>query len=529
MIHRATAVALVALLASPFSGAAQTPPGGHQVTPQIVNWVVAKTVSPPQNGDFVDTGYPTVVEVGGVYKVAFRGGVEPSLDLGIYYWDTTMTSPLLAFEEGDSVPSIELPPPALPFSGIIGLIEGGVPPAISTNGSIAQLVTLASGSPSFSGQGVVRHAFPSGLDTVTCNSKQAVNGAAYFLDAITRPVSIDAIGTVGFQCTLKDNAGGLAGTGIFRDAASGIDKVAATGDLADGTVPSKPFNFVGGNTLSTRDQQWNSSNKPAFFGTAPGATTGANGIWAENSSGVIKVAISGETSWGPIGAPWATFDSPSINDGGDVTFRACETGGNCLTEGIWAKIGGVEQRIARTNGNAPLPTGASSTELFADFGMPVINSQGHVAFWATTAPNGDQGIWIADGTGPLGVRRIVRKGEAVRGTSVTFSTFFQDIAIADTGQVAFTTILSDSTLGLFAESEYLSLIKIARESESFEFPGGGSQIIDRANFYPGASSQGVGGLYGDPNSAQDSTAVAYQLVFQGATSPSAVILTTIGP
>lgn len=523
MIHRAAPVALAAALASPFVVAAQTPPGGHQVTPQIVEYVVAETVPSPQSG-FSSSGIPTVVEVGGVYTVAFRGSVWPSNLLGLYWWDTTMTSPLQAFKMTDLVPSIELP--GLVFSGSIASIDGGVPPALSTNGSMAQIVTLTASSPIYSGQGVVRHAFPSGLDSVACNSGQAVNGASYFLDAITRPISIDASGTVGFQGSLKTSGGGNAGTGIFRDVTTGIDRVAATGDPADGTVPATSYNVVGGNSVSTRDQQWDSSSKPAFFGTAPGATIGANGIWAETGTGVVAIALSGEAQW-PAGAAWSTFESPSINDSGDVTFKACVVGGACLIEGIWAKIDDVEKLVAKTGTNAPLPNGAPSSETFVDFGMPVIDAMGRVAFWATTNHSGGQGIWIADGTGQTGLRRVARRGDVVRGTTVTFDTFFQDLGITDTGQVAFTAVLSDSSRGLFVESELKSLIKLARTTELFVFPNGSSQTIQTVNFYPGASSQGVGGFYGDPNSSLDSVAVAYQIVFSN--GQSAVILTTIGP
>lgn len=510
---------------------------GHQITPQLTDYVVVKTNSqvPPPAGTFATTGLPTVVEVGGVYTVAFWGSKypDPGGSEGIYYWDTNMASPLAAFTVGGPVTSIEQG--ALEFSGSIATVDSGVPPAVSTSGSISHLVTLTSTqvTPTYNGQGIVLHTSPLSGDVVVANKGQSVNGQPYLLDAFTRPVAIDNIGVVGFQCSLLDATGGFAGTGIFRNATVGIDKVAARGDSADGTSPASTFLFVGGNSLNTRDQQWNSANRPAFYGTTGASgpnAEGANGIWAETGTGVVAVALSGQPSW-PNGNKWATFESPSINDSGDVAFRACESASSCFSEGIWARIGGFNRLIAKTNGNAPIANGDPSNVAFLDFGMPVIDAQGRVAFWATTSPGGAEGIWIADGTGQTGVRRVAFKGDTVRGTGTTIDSPFVDIAIADTGQVAFKADLTDGTQALFVESEYQSLVKLARTSEFYDFPNNGGSIkIGIVNFYPGASSQGVGGLYGDPITSTDIVAVAYQLIEDpqfGATST--VILTVVGP
>lgn len=474
-----------------------------------------------------------MAEVSGKYTVAFRGSKFPAQKLGIYYWDTTPNGPFAAFEEGDLVPSIELAPPQTPFSGAIGnSIEGGVPPAISANGHIAQIVELSSISPFFTGTGVVRHIIGTGVETVTHNSSQPVNGATYLLDTITRPVSIDATGTVGIRCLIKTAAGGSAGSGVFREATTGINKVAVSGDPAPGTLPaSTTFSVIGGSTLNEREQQWNSSNKPAFYATttASGSNAiGANGIWTETASGVVAIALSNEVAWSLLSDKWSTLDSPSINDSGDIAFRACLTTSACGNEGIWAKIGGVELLVAKNDDTAPSPTGASTSEFFVDFGMPVIDAQGRIAFWATTDSAGNpQGIWIADGTGPTGIRRIARKDDVVRGTSSNFETFEKDLGIADTGQVAFKATLEDNSKGLFVESEYHTLIKLARTTEQFPLPNGTAPIVQNIVFYPGASPQGVGGLYGNPNSLPDSVGVAFQLAFPN--GQSAVVLTTVGP
>jgi len=369
---------------------------------------------------------------------------------------------------------------------------------------------------------------------VVANKEQSVNGETYFLEEFTRPVAIDNSGTVGFQCSLLDAQGGFGGTGIFRDATAGIDKVAAHGDPAPGTSPSSLFTFVGGNTQNSRDQQWDSSSRPAFFGRtgATGANAvGANGIWADTSGGIVPIALAGQISWGGV-AKWATLESPTVNDSGDVAFKGCEVGGTCVVEGVWARIGGLQKRIARTGDPAPLPNGdtPSSTPDFVDFGMPVINTQGQVAFWASTN-SGSEGIWILDGTGSTGVRRVAFKGDVVRGTGTTIDSPFEDIAISDTGQVAFKADLTDGTQALFVESEYRSLVKLARTSEIYDFPNNGGSIqIGIVNFYPGASSQGVGGLYGDPITSTDIVAVAYQLIEDPQFgSTSTVILTVVGP
>lgn len=469
----------------------------------------------------------------GAYTVAFRGSKFPSTDLGIYYWDTTPVGPIRAFAEGDIVTSIETTSASSPFSGSITAIDAGAPPAISVNGHLAQLVTLSNPSQGFPpqgspGQGVVRHVISTGSEWVACNSEQPVNGETYLLKAISRPLSIESIGTVGFRCTTT------AGSGIFREATTGIDKVAATNDPADGTIPAGSFNVIGGNNVNTREQQWNSSNTPAFFSTTTASGTnavGTTGIWTDTVSGVFAVALSNAEPWGSVGNKWSVLEAPSINDSGDIAFKACEATSACNVEGVWARVGGTGLLISRTGMNAPSPTGSSTGETFVDFGMPVIDSGGRVAFWATTNATGNpQGIWIADGTGPLGVRRIARKDDAVRGTNASFLTFGKDLAIADTGQVAFTATLTDTvvqTTGLFVESEYHTLIKIARTTEQFDLPNGTSPAITGITFYPGASSQGVGGLHGTPSPSQETVAVAFQLGFPN--GHSAVVLTVVGP
>lgn len=468
-----------------------------------------------------------MVEVAGTYTVAFRGSRHPSTNQGVYYWDTMPTGPFRAFEEGDLIPSVET---TSTFSGTITAIEPGAPPAISANGHLAQIVTLSNPSQGYPpvgspGQGVVRHVMATGAEWVACNSAQPVNGATYLLNAISRPVSIDSVGTVGVRCTTSP-----AGSGIFREAATGIDKVVATGDSAPGISPAGTFSVVGGNNVNAREQQWNSANQPAFFATTSASGTGAigaTGIWADSGSGVVDVALSGQTAW-TLGVPWGLLESPSINNDGDIAFRACLTTSACGDEGVWARFGVVESLIVLTGQNAPSPTGSSTNELFVDFGIPVIDGEGRIAFWATTnSPGNPQGIWIADGTGATGIRRIARKDDVVRGTSTTFDTFGKDLAIADTGQVAFTATHADTTKGLFVESEYHTLIKLARTTELFPLPNGTSPGITNIIFYPSSPSQGVGGLCGDPNSLPDSVAVAFQLAFPN--GHSAVVLTAVGP
>lgn len=147
---------------------------------------------------------------------------------------------------------------------------------------------------------------------------------------------------------------------------------------------------------------------------------GANDVAIYTSDGGSRTLIA-DTS-GPI----EQFNgSPTINNSGTVAFSAVSVHSDgSRHEAIYTGNGGPLKLIAETG--AP-------GETFSP-GIPAINNQGAVAFWATIAlPGGpvSEGIFVGDG-GPLSVIAHNRQGAYVE-----FGSGIGSPSINDNGTVAF--------------------------------------------------------------------------------------------
>lgn len=501
---------------------------GHQVTPPINTFVVVETDPQAGVGKFVTTGIPTVARrvlplSPAEYVVAFRGIRWPD-PVAIHYGvGNTSTPTVTALVSVGDLVTTSVDGSTGPT---VALADVGFPTAINGNDTIAVQVRLpaAAGLSGSSTTAVARRSLGASLELVS-NHRRHISGTTpqKAVDESSQPVAIATNGTVGFRSSILDALGAPAGSGIVQTQTGGLVRIAITGDDAPG-VPSQQFQSVGGITLQTRFQEWNSASAVAFLGVT---TNGLGGVWAESGAGLGLVAKKGDTP--PSGGVFDSFFSPTINDSSVVAYKAC-LDSLCLTEGIWSGASlATTTLVALSLGVAPNGVGADDGDTFgSEFGNPVISQNGHVAFWARLS-SGLEGIWVMDGTGVWNLRRIALEDQPLRGTSLKFAAFSSDIAIAQNGQVAFTATMEDTSMNqskaLLVTTEYDSIVKIARTTESFQLPQMGMQTITNINFHPGAPSQGASGLYGEP-ATDDFNVLAYQLVFG---SQSAVVLSTVGP
>ena len=147
------------------------------------------------------------------------------------------------------------------------------------------------------------------------------------------------------------------------------------------------------------------------------------------------IALSGDAAPGVAGGTFRSFVSPTVNDRGEVAFRAnfdgAPAGG---VEGIWAGRPGSLSSVHRWGEPAP---GASDGAGFVFFSAPLLNNSGAVAFLPSLNSGGDSnsGIWVAP-AGP-GAGKVAREGEPADGA--TFGEGFGISAFNDAGQVAFST------------------------------------------------------------------------------------------
>jgi len=192
----------------------------------------------------------------------------------------------------------------------------------------------------------------------------------------------------------------------------------------------------------------NASGQAAFIGYLAG---GGAGIWTHDASGLTPIVRRGDAAPGTAGN-FDVFSRPfGFNDSGNVAVRgsASITGPGAIEsiEGIWSTApGGSLQPVALKGGAAP-DTGTFYAGPFA-VGSPVLNAQGHTAFYGFLGGGGathtnDEGIWRQTSSG---LEIVVREGDLAPGLGpdVRFGnrSFGAAPAINAAGDVAFLSTLT---------------------------------------------------------------------------------------
>jgi len=135
----------------------------------------------------------------------------------------------------------------------------------------------------------------------------------------------------------------------------------------------------------------------------------------------------------PAGATFQRFGLPSINDVGDVAFRASiesPAGSSSVIVGPKGEEGSAV--LVSSGENAPSADGSPTGLTFTNFKHPLFNRSGEVAFIATVtgdagASSNDLGIWTNQG-GTL--RMAAREGDVAPGISGDAAVFAHFISVA---------------------------------------------------------------------------------------------------
>lgn len=511
-------------------------PQGHQVTPQVTEYVIARQGESGGLGSGAGTwtafSAPCVARVGTSLDLAFDG--KTSMFSGVFVAHAATTT------SGQNFEILSKTGDLIDVTGIgndLLITMAGQPtvPALSQRGDKAWFINVTGQNTQVF---LTKGPLTTDMPVVVCYEGMGVTDLGGDpIKKVTAPFAIESFGIganldIGFHATTTTSTNGSSG--IFRwDAqTSTVQLVKHTGDAAEGTSDS--YVFIAAPSNDPLVAEFGGSVHGAFRATTDN-TAGANiGVWVDDpASGVPLVAKKGDTAIGASGT-YQEFRAPAVNSSGKVAFVACTTA-NCSQSGIWTTTSGSLSKVTASSDDAPNSSGTDSTEDFDSFSNPVLNESGAIAFRATLL-GGGEGIWRR-GTEPGAVlRRVLRTGDALQGSGVVFNSFGPDIAISDTGELAFTATMSDSKQGLFTTFQLgssVKIVKIAKEDEFFLWDSDTRDyrtILDIL-FYPGAYSMGTTGFVQMAGSPAQPQAVGF--VVRLAAVPAdpvqklALVLTTV--
>jgi hypothetical protein len=290
--------------------------------------------------------------------------------------------------------------------------------------------------------------------------------AAFPYDA---PILNDA-GQVAFNAQLTATAGGTDDNdGVFRaDPAGPLVQIARKGQLVPGGgayFDTIPYGLVGINNPGQVAFR-------ADLTDTPGGTDAGTGIYLGDGTDLVQIARTGQGSPDGNGVftQFRSVFSPAVNDAGQVAFRADLAGtqnGSRDDQGVYVgdSAGGLRQVL---RADQPAPDGKG---FFDSFGLPALNNAGQVVVFVghRTPPYTDfsdaWGLYRADGLStPL---QIVRGGQPTPDGDGVFDTFVNP-ALNDRGQAAFEAILNDTPggdtdqRGIYWFDESLGLREVVR-------------------------------------------------------------------
>jgi hypothetical protein len=297
--------------------------------------------------------------------------------------------------------------------------------ALNDAGEAAFLNDLTGGPP---GWGAFLYG-PGGNSALSLEGDVApdTGGRTYFLAGGFTSLNDD--GEVSFAAVALN---GSTTTGIFLDS-SGVEIAVV---VAGQPAPDAGLGTFDAALNAINSHSLNAGGDVAFTDTVTGGTIGS-GVFRYSGGTHTSVSLEGEPAPGTGGGAYDGFQSPVMNDAGDVVFPAFVSGGSGASGGLFRDSGGVDSMLALEGHSAP-DTGGGT---FVDFLFPDQNSGGDVAFLAN----------VTGGTAAGGVFRIVDgvasavavDGGVAPGTGGgTYATITSLAPINDSGDVAFSATFS---------------------------------------------------------------------------------------
>jgi hypothetical protein len=224
------------------------------------------------------------------------------------------------------------------------------------------------------------------------------------------------------------------------------------------------------------------------------------------------IAYKGQPVSEPSSAVFSSLGSPAIG-GGFVAFKGSllppagsVSSANAL--GLWrSDSNGALQLLARKG--FPLPT--NTNFVFTNFGDPVVNESGNVAFLGTLR-TGLPGVTAANATGIFSdvggqpLRPVLRKGDPAPGSNldpeVKFTAFKQIVLPNDSGPAVLATIAgpgvnSGNNLGLWSSDPAGTFSLVARKGDTINVGGISRKLTTLGIFTPTRYSLGQARHFGD--------------------------------
>lgn len=325
-----------------------------------------------------------------------------------------------------------------------------------------------------------------GVLDIAREGQLAPDGNGTFTASFGGNLNLNNLGEVGFDASLTGTTGGPTDNdGLFLGGGTaGLRQVARQGQSAPGGI-----GFYG--QLGAADPVLNNAGHAGFQTTLVGTSNPPfddEAIFLRNPSGGLALVVrSGQAAPDGNGNYFIFgFASPALNNLGQVAFEATLTGtsgGSTDNEGIFFyDTTGVISQIARTGQAAPDGNGT-----FSEFQSPMINDAGQVAFHAqftgTTGGSSDSRAYFV-GDSVTGLTQFARTGQFEADLGGRFSSL-SFLAFNDAGQAAFLANFVDGVTGatepgLFFYDPSLGLLQVALRGDAFlgstvvglEFEGG---------------------------------------------------------
>ncbi|MEM8945454.1 MAG: choice-of-anchor tandem repeat NxxGxxAF-containing protein [Planctomycetota bacterium] len=272
---------------------------------------------------------------------------------------------------------------------------------------------------------------------------------SFFPDNPRAALALNDAGEVAFYAALDDTVHSTFGgaiyddTGIFLgDGLGNLVQIARGGD----PVPDGNGNFAGLGLSSSRtngDMALNSEGQVAFVALQIGTRGGSrdnSGIFLGDGVNLMQIARQGEPVPDGSGV-FASFTQitksfVTLNDQGQVAFYSDilnSSGNSSIGSGVFRGDGLTSPiQIVRSGEQAPGGNGS-----FTNFGpLVALNNQGQIAFQAellgtSGGSSDDLGIFLHDEV--MGLIQIVREGDDLLGSSITFLQFLANESIGSRG------------------------------------------------------------------------------------------------
>lgn len=337
---------------------------------------------------------------------------------------------------GDGTNMIQIAREGQVVPGGDGAFQSFGTPVLNLSGQAAFHSTL-SATTAGADTGVYRGA--DGIITQIAREGQAAPDGNGTLESFG-PVSLNNAGQTAFRATLTGTSGGTADySGIFSGNGGSLTQIVRGGQaVAGGNGVFADFNFSNHSTF-------NNAGQAAFYAILTGTSGGTSddrGIYRGSGGAVTQVAREGQAAPDANGV-FSNFSSPILNDAGQVAFQGFLAGtnnGSNDNSGIYRGNGLVLTPVARKGQAAPDANG-----VFSNFDQLNIGSAGQVVFLSnltgTSGGSSDTtGIFVGNGTDLL---QVVRRGDTMAGSTVTFLLLTDSGAVNQHGQVAYSAGLAD--------------------------------------------------------------------------------------